>query len=340
MESQKLEKSKKSKKQKENIIIPPKAHIKVFWDDFPENNSYEGKKRIKVYFSNKYNIPEENINVVFRAKKRDKDGNEVNIEEGVIDNIIDITYQRELFKQWVEREKIVVGWDRLLKLDDKVNEILKSRKDTDYRYRRWYINKIEIDNFLSFGEGNVIDYNKLKGINLVTSNPSNTGGKTTFSVDAILFLFFGVTTKTSKNEEIFNTFTDKNRVSVKGYINIDGQDYIIERTLNRKETKKGGWSVTSTLEYYKILSDGSFEDLKGEARQATEKFIIETIGSDSDFLTTIIATAENIESLIDSKPTERGKIFTKFIGMPFSVRLFFTVAESVQTINTSVSSTA
>jgi len=312
MEKKTLEKSKKSKKQ---IIIPSKAQIKVYWDDFPENNSYEGKKRVRSYFSNKYNIPEENINVVFRAKKREKDGKESSIEEGVIDNIMDISYQRDLFKQWLEREKIQIDWDRLIKLDDRVNEVLKTKKDTDYRYRRWFIRKIEINNFLSFGESNIIDYNKLNGVNLVTSNPTNTGGKTNFCVDSLLFLFFGTTTKTSKNEEIFNTFSDKNKVLVKGYINIDGQDYVIERTLSRKEKKDGTWGITTGLEYHKVLSDGSYEDLKGEARQQTEKIITESIGSDSDFLTTIIATGQNIEDLVHTKPTERGKIFTKFIGL-------------------------
>lgn len=315
MEKEMLEKSKKNKKSKKEIIIPKKASIKVYWDDFPENNSYEGKKRVKSYFANKYNIPEENINVVFRAKKRDKDGKETQIEEGVIDNIMDINYQRDLFKQWLDREKIELDWERLIKLDDKVNETLNLRKDNDYRYRRWFIKKIEIDNFLSFGDNNIVDYGKLNGVNLVTSNPTNTGGKTNFCVDSLLFLFFGTTTKTSKNEEIFNTFSDKNRVSVKGTINIDGQDYSIERTLSRKEKKDGTWGITTGLEYYKILSDGSYEDLKGEARQQTEKIITESIGTDSDFLTTIIATGENIEDLVHTKPTERGKIFTKFIGL-------------------------
>ena len=315
MEKEILEKPKKGKKKKEPIIIPSKAQIKVYWDDFPENNSYEGKKRVKAYFSEKYNIPQENINVVFRAKKRDIEGKEVSIEEGVIDNIMDINYQRDLFKQWLDREKIQVDWERLIKLDDKVNEILKTKKDTDYRYRRWFIKEIEINNFLSFGEDNVVDYNKLNGVNLVTSNPTNTGGKTNFSVDALLFLFFGTTTKTSKNEEVFNTFSGKHKVSVKGVVNIDGHDYVIERTLSRKEKKDGTWGVTTGLEYQKLLSDGSYEDLKGEARQQTEKIIVESIGSDSDFLTTIIATGENLETLIHTKPTERSKIFTKFIGL-------------------------
>jgi len=43
--------------------------------------------------------------------------------------------------------------------------------------------------------------------------------------------------------------------------------------------------------------------------------ITETIGSYDDFMTTIVATAGNLESLIGTKPTERGRLLTKFIGL-------------------------
>jgi len=138
---------------------------------------------------------------------------------------------------------------------------------------------------------------------------------TTFSVDALKFLFFGETTKTEKNEDIFNSFRESNIVRVKGLIEIDGDDFMIERVINRKPKKAGGWSVSSSVEYKKILPDGTEEDLKGEQTQDTTKKIAEAIGSESDFMATIIATGDNLTDLIDSKPTERGKTLTKFIGL-------------------------
>ena len=138
---------------------------------------------------------------------------------------------------------------------------------------------------------------------------------TTFSVDALKFLFFGETTKTEKNEDIFNSFRESNVVRVKGLIEIDGDDFVIERVINRKPKKGGGWSVSSSVEYKKILPDGTEEDLKGEQTQDTTKKIAEAIGSESDFMATIIATGDNLTDLIDSKPTERGKTLTKFIGL-------------------------
>ena len=35
----------------------------------------------------------------------------------------------------------------------------------------------------------------------------------------------------------------------------------------------------------------------------------------NDFLLTVLSTAGNLESLIDSKPTERGNVLSRFIGL-------------------------
>ena len=34
-----------------------------------------------------------------------------------------------------------------------------------------------------------------------------------------------------------------------------------------------------------------------------------------DFLLTILATANNLENLLEAKPTQRGQILTRFIGL-------------------------
>ena len=69
-------------------------------------------------------------------------------------------YQRGLFTQWVKLNGIDVDFDRLCRLDDKVNDILVNLGEEDIRYRRWSINKLWIDNFLSFGGDNSIEYDR------------------------------------------------------------------------------------------------------------------------------------------------------------------------------------
>lgn len=137
----------------------------------------------------------------------------------------------------------------------------------------------------------------------------------TMSIDLLLFLFFNTTTKSKTNAEIFNLYTDANEVVVKGYINIDGSDYIIERFVTRKKSKSGEYTVKSNLDFYKILPDGKIEDLSEDQRRTTEAVIKNAIGTEEDFLSTILTTGKNLEQLIDSKPTARGQILTKFLGL-------------------------
>jgi len=137
----------------------------------------------------------------------------------------------------------------------------------------------------------------------------------TLGVDLMLFLFFNTTTKTKTNGEIFNKFTDKDEVIIKGYVVIDDVDYIIERKLVRKKSKSGEYTVTSKLDYFKVNADGTTENLTGEQRRETEAFITSAIGTEEDFLTTIVTTGNNLEQLIESKPTARGQILTKFMGL-------------------------
>jgi DNA repair exonuclease SbcCD ATPase subunit len=130
-----------------------------------------------------------------------------------------------------------------------------------------------------------------------------------------LFLFFNTTTKTKTNGEIFNKFSDHDEVVVKGEITIDGEDYVIERKLIRKKTKSGDYTITNKLEFYKRNEDGSIVNLSGEQRRETEIFISSAVGTEEDFLTTIMTTGNNLEQLIESKPTARGQILTKFMGL-------------------------
>ena len=218
-------------------------------------------------------------------------------------------------KEFIKENKIDIKWELVDRLDNKVNSEIDKLNQNKIRYNKWYIKKIEFSNFLSFGEDNVIDFENLNGITVIESNPKNFGGKSTSSVDLLMFLFFNSTTKTKTNIEIFNRFTENDEVSVKGFINIDGDDYVIERKIIRKKSKTNEYNVTNKLEFYKRKEDGTIENLSGEQRRETESFISSAIGTEEDFLSTILTTGYNLEQLIESKPTARGQILTKFLGL-------------------------
>ena len=284
--------------------------IKVTWEDIPENFTQERIKRVRSYFQNKYNS--KNITILTRGVDR-KSGKGLDLD--LEQNILDTAYQRNLMSQFVMANDMGVDVDLLKRLDDKVNAELADNLEIDTKYKRVYIKNIKFSNFLSFGDDNYLDIKKLGGITVIDSNPPNFGGKSVLAVDLILFLFFNTTTKTTKAVEIFNRFKKSNEVFVQGEVEIDGRDYIIVRKIKRRKTKKGDWSVSTSLEFLERKSDGSLQNFTGEQRRETEKFIKESIGTMNDFLLTVLTTASNLESLIESKPTERGNVLSRFIGL-------------------------
>lgn len=285
--------------------------IKVTWEDSPENFTSEKIRRVKSYFQDKYKS--KNIQVVTKSITNNSNIQLESLE--ATDNILDHQYQKKLMKDFIKENNITTKWEMLDRLDNKVNVQIDKINANKVRYNKWFITSVEFSNFLSFGENNFINFSELPGITVIESTPKNFGGKSTSSVDLLLFLFFNTTTKTKTIGEIFNKFTDKDDVTVKGNITIDNEDYVIERKLIRKKSKTGEYSVSNKLEFYKKKEDGTIENLTGEQRRETEAFISSAIGTEEDFLTTIMTTGNNLEQLIESKPTARGQILVKFLGL-------------------------
>ena len=284
-------------------------YIQVVWEDTAENFTQERIKSVRTYFSKKYNST--NVNVLTKVKTSD----DVKQTVDVSFNIMDRNYQIELMKELIKQKGQDGLFDDILKLDTAVENKMVSQEVT--AFKKWYIKKIEFSNFLSYGENQVLDFDQCNGITVVESDPPNFGGKTVLTVDLLLFLFFNTTTKTSKAEEIFNRFSDKNKVSVRGDIMIDGEEYIIVRQIERKKAKSGEWNVKTELDFFKKLADGQLQNFTGEQRRETESFIKNSIGDIDDFLMTILTTASNLEDLLEAKPTARGQVLSRFLGLEF-----------------------
>lgn len=298
-------------KTKEKITNYVNPYIKVTWQDTHENFTPEKINRVKSYFQKKYDT--KYVRLVTKVISNEDNSKLASLD--ISENISDFNYQKILMKDFIKENGIDVSIEKLNSLDNKVNEEFIKKNGDKVKYSKWYIKKIEFSNFLSFGKQNEIDFTELPGITVIESTPKNFGGKSTSTVDLLLFLFFNKTTKTKTNSEIFNRFTDDDELKVKGYITIDDDEYIIERIINRKKTKAGEYNVSNKLDFFKIKEGGEIENLTGEQRRETEDFITKAIGSEEDFLSTILTTGNNLEELIESKPTARGLILTKFLGL-------------------------
>jgi len=285
-------------------------YIQVIWEDTNDNFTQEKISRVRTYFEKKYGS--KNVNIITKLKVEDGSDQSVDIAT----NILDTNFQRDIIVKFLktngyeEHEKEIFDLDRIV--EDKIS----SDKIDITPFKKWIIKNIKFSNFLSYGDNQIIDFDKIKGIASIESDPPNFGGKSIGTVDLLLFLFFNTTTKTSKAEEIFNRFRDTDNVKVEGEITIDGEDYIIIREIIRKKKKTGDeYTVSTKLDFFKKLSDGSLINFTGEQRRETEEFIKKSIGSMDDFLMTILTTGTNLEELIDSKPTARGQVLSRFLGL-------------------------
>lgn len=286
-------------------------NIQVIWEDTAENFTQERIKSVKQYFYKKYGSS--NVNVITKVKTSDDTQQTIDVSI----NIMDKNYQRELIKNLLESKSLEQHYDQIMNIDLAVENKMTAEDVEVTPFKRWYIKKIEFSNFLSYGENQVLDFEKCNGITVVESDPPNFGGKTVLTVDLLLFLFFNTTTKTQKAEEIFNRFTDKNKVTVRGEVTIDGEEYVIARQIERKKSKSGDWNVKTELDFFKKLADGQLQNFTGEQRRETENFIKNSIGTMDDFLMTILTTASNLEDLLEAKPTARGQVLSRFLGLEF-----------------------
>ena len=289
-------------------------YVQVVWEDTPENFTQERIKSVKQYFTKKYNTT--NVNVITKSKQTDDVAQTVDVSF----NIMDKNYQRELIKGLLESKGNMDLYDSIISIDGAVENKLLVQDIEVSPFKKWFIKKIHFSNFLSYGDEQVLDFEKCNGITVVESDPPNFGGKTVLTVDLLMFLFFNTTSKTQKAEEIFNRFRDSNKVSVRGEIVIDGDEYVVSRNIERKKAKSGDWNVKTELDFLKKLPDGSYQNFTGEQRRETEKFIKNSIGEMDDFLMTILTTSSNLEELIDSKPTARGQVLSRFMGLEFLKR--------------------
>ena len=295
-------------------IYDSNNYIKVIWEDTLDNHSNRKEKEIEKYFQNKYKTNK--VKVIFKPITSKNSDVVVEGSADASELILDENYQKSLIEQYIKDNNISISLPHLMKLDGSVNLELENYKEHTNRYKTFKIREIEFSNFLSYGENNKLTFEDKNGITSVISDPPNYGGKTTLTVDLLLFLFFGTTTKTDKNEEVFNRFADSDTVEVKGKVDIEGDTYIIKRTLTRKKSKDG-YTCKGEVDFYQVLPRGGVKQLNGEQRKFTDELIKTYVGTYDDFLITILTTGDNLDDLIKTKPTERGRILTRFIGLEF-----------------------
>lgn len=305
---------------KKKIDIGQNAKVEILWNVHQSNYSRELENSIIALMAKKYGIPAKNINLVANYITNNGESNVLSTE--VVQSIQDPKFQQELMKQFIINNDIKdVDFDEIIKIDSQINSLIDY--DVYDKGKKYEIKWVKWSNFLSYGPDNYFDFTTLNGLVLLNGEPANKSGKSTFAYDLLHFLLFGKTnTNKAKNlGELFNNYLPETRtINVEGCINIEGEDFIIKRTLTRPQQGKKTKTITNKVEYYKINENGDEEILPEDNKQeasttATSKVIKEALGNESDFDLIISANAKDLDNIISLTETEKGRLLSRWIGL-------------------------
>ena len=307
------------------INLGENAKVNIKWNVNPIDYSHEEENNIIAKFANKYGISKDNIKVTPQFVTKNTKGELIPYANDITENIQDSKFQQKLFKAYLDEKEIIdYDFDQIIEIDNRINSNINY--ELYEQHKRYAVKWINWSNFMSYGENNHFDFTTLKGLVLLTSEPSNQGGKTTFCLDLIRFLLFGKVTSRESDwtlSKVFNKhLPEATECVVEGCIAIDGVDYVIKRTVSRpalsKRTDKS--KVSQKINYYKLVNDEYInledENCEEEATgRETNKVIKDAIGNEADFDLMICVDSDNLKGLISLKDTDRGRLIARWIGL-------------------------
>lgn len=144
--------------------------------------------------------------------------------------------------------------------------------------RKWKLLELKFSNTLAYGKDNVIDfrpYGKNKVIGIFAPNHY---GKTSI-MDVVLFCLFEKFSRGDRKSIIHN---NENRCHCSLLLEIDGQEYLVERSCIRNNINQ---NVKVSVNLLRNI-DGEFVNCNGPDKLSTEKRIAKLIGTFDDYLTT------------------------------------------------------
>ena len=306
------------------IKIGEKTKVVIDWVVQPVDYSREKADGIAHKMAKKYGIPKDNIVVEPKFCVKNKNGEDVPLTNELITNIQDPKFQQMMFIKYAEDNGIEeFDADAINDIDNQLNTQI------DYevydKFKKYEVKWIKWGNFLSYGESNFIDFTKLHGLVHLKGEPANESGKSTLAYDLLHFLLFGKASseKADVLAKLFNRhIPEATECFVEGCLCIEGQDYVIKRTVTRpkleKRTDKS--KVVQKINYYKITNGvetelDDIDNMEGESGTETNKVIKEAIGNEKDFDLVVSANADNLKSLISLKDTDRGRLLSRWIGL-------------------------
>lgn len=284
----------------------------------------EKKASMRKEIANKYGVPLSNVTVNFKPITIGELGERISLASDIKESVQDAAHQKDMMKHYLKivdssnKDYSDINWDDIDAIDNQVNDFVDF--DQYSKYRNYKFKYVKWSNYLSYGEDNYFDFTKLHGLVLLNSEPANQGGKTTFAIDLLRFALFGKADKSPNLDSVFNSFLpEATQVMVEAGIEIDGEDYVIRRTVSRPALKKrtAKSKCTQKLEYFRKVGDEleSIENCEEENVQQTNNVIREAIGNADDYDLIISATSYTLGDLLRMGQTDKGRLFSRWLGL-------------------------
>ena len=252
-----------------------------------------------------------------------KTGNRLNKLD--FEDISDVTYQNTLITDYIYRMLPFADKDDL-KLLEEINIDINNRISQEEIHRNifWKPIKFQFSNMFSYGENNVINFEKISG--LVGLFAPNASGKSSL-FDAISFCAFDKCSRAFKAQHIMNN--RKKDFFCQLDFQINGLDFHIRR--EAKIVNKGK-NVKVDVQFWKT-EDGLDISLNGTERRDTNAVIEQYVGKYEDFVLTALSLQGNNALFIDKSQSERKDLMAQFMGLNIFDKLYESASEEIKEVS-------
>ena len=241
-----------------------------------------------------------------------------------LDDITDITYQNSLITDYIQRMMPFVTDEEIAGIQS-LNKEINSRIVLDELTRnvQWKPVRFEFSNMFSYGEDNVINFDKVNG--LMGLFAPNASGKSSL-FDAISFCLFDKCSRAFKAAHIMNN--RKADFHCQLDFEVEGVPYSIRR---EARTINKGRNVKVDVQFWKE-GDSGRESLNGTERRDTNQIIEGYVGRYEDFVLTALSLQGNNALFIDKSQSERKDLLAQFMGLDIFDKLYEMGAEEIKEV--------
>lgn len=241
-----------------------------------------------------------------------------------LEDITDVNYQNSLITDYIGRMMPFVTAEEIAGIQS-LNKEVNSRIQMDDLTRnvQWKPIRFEFSNMFSYGEDNVINFNKVGG--LMGLFAPNASGKSSL-FDAISFCLFDKCSRAFKAANIMNN--RKSDFHCQLDFEVEGVQYSIRR---EARTINKGKNVKVDVQFWRVVN-GVSESLNGTERRDTNSVIEQYVGRYEDFVMTALSLQGNNALFIDKSQSERKDLLAQFMGLDIFDKLYATATEDIKEV--------